>query len=62
MGGRQDGGAVRPLQAGRRPGHHLLQLLGEDEFRVFEPANDVEWAKIPKLPYMVFVIDELADP
>jgi S-DNA-T family DNA segregation ATPase FtsK/SpoIIIE len=37
--------------------------LTEDELREsFEPANDVEWAKIPKkLPYMVFVIDELAD-
>ena len=37
--------------------------LGEEELReIFEPANEVEWAKIPKkLPYMVFVIDELAD-
>ena len=37
--------------------------LTEDELReAFEPSNDVEWAKIPKkLPYMVFVIDELAD-
>ena len=37
--------------------------LEEDELREsFQPANDIEWAKIPKkLPYMVFVIDELAD-
>lgn len=37
--------------------------LEEDELReIFQPANDVEWAKIPKkIPYMVFVIDELAD-
>ena len=38
-------------------------LLEEQELRdIFQPSNDVEWAKIPKkLPYMVFVIDELAD-
>ncbi|MBC02661.1 MAG: DNA translocase FtsK [Phycisphaerae bacterium] len=37
--------------------------LEDDELReIFQPANDVEWAKIPKkIPYMVFVIDELAD-
>ncbi|MFM7051198.1 MAG: DNA translocase FtsK [Planctomycetota bacterium] len=37
--------------------------LGEAELRErIQPADDVEWAKIPKkLPYMVFVIDELAD-
>ncbi len=37
--------------------------LDEDELReIFQPSNDVEWAKLPKkLPYMVFVIDELAD-
>ena len=37
--------------------------LEEQELRdIFQPSNDVEWAKIPKkLPYMVFVIDELAD-
>ncbi|MCP4795547.1 MAG: hypothetical protein GY885_05245 [Phycisphaeraceae bacterium] len=37
--------------------------LTEEELReAFEPSNDVEWAKLPKkLPYMVFVIDELAD-
>ena len=37
--------------------------LEEDELReIFQPGNDLEWAKIPKkLPYMVFVIDELAD-
>ena len=37
--------------------------LGEEELReIFEPSSDLEWAKLPKkLPYMVFVIDELAD-
>ncbi|MBL9119544.1 MAG: DNA translocase FtsK [Phycisphaerae bacterium] len=37
--------------------------LGEDELVArFNPTNDLERAKLPKkLPYMVFVIDELAD-
>jgi len=37
--------------------------LGEQElFERLQPANDLERARIPKrLPYMVFVIDELAD-
>ncbi|MCC6682292.1 MAG: DNA translocase FtsK 4TM domain-containing protein [Phycisphaeraceae bacterium] len=37
--------------------------LGEDELRQrMGPSNDEEWARTPKhLPYMVFVIDELAD-
>jgi S-DNA-T family DNA segregation ATPase FtsK/SpoIIIE len=37
--------------------------LGEEELVArFNPTNDLEKAKIPKkLPYMVFVIDELAD-
>ncbi|MHC5028174.1 MAG: DNA translocase FtsK, partial [Planctomycetota bacterium] len=37
--------------------------LGEEAlYEIFEPQNDLEKAKIPKkLPYMVFVIDELAD-
>jgi len=37
--------------------------LGEAELRErLSPADDVEWAKIPKkMHYMVFVIDELAD-
>jgi S-DNA-T family DNA segregation ATPase FtsK/SpoIIIE len=37
--------------------------LGEEELReIFEPSSDLEWAKLPKkLPYLVFVIDELAD-
>ena len=37
--------------------------LGEDELRArIKPANDADWARVPKkLPYMVFVIDELAD-
>ncbi len=37
-------------------------LTDEEKFAVFKPENDVERAKIPKkLPYMVFIIDELAD-
>jgi S-DNA-T family DNA segregation ATPase FtsK/SpoIIIE len=37
--------------------------LGEAELRErLSPADDVEWAKVPKkMHYMVFVIDELAD-
>jgi len=37
--------------------------LEEDELRArLNPANDADWARVPKkLPYMVFVIDELAD-
>ena len=37
--------------------------LDEDELRArIKPANDADWARVPKkLPYMVFVIDELAD-
>ena len=37
--------------------------LSEDELKeMIEPASDLEWAKTPKnLPYIVFVIDELAD-
>ena len=37
--------------------------LGEDELRArLKPESDAAWARIPKkLPYMVFVIDELAD-
>lgn len=38
------------------------QLTEEELFERFAPQNDVEKAKIPrKLPYMVFVVDELAD-
>ncbi len=38
------------------------QLTEEELFDRFAPQNDVEKAKIPrKLPYMVFVVDELAD-
>ena len=34
----------------------------EEKYEIFKPQNDVERAKIPKkLPYMVFVVDELAD-
>jgi S-DNA-T family DNA segregation ATPase FtsK/SpoIIIE len=37
--------------------------LGEDELRSrMNPSSDAAWARIPKkLPFMVFVIDELAD-
>jgi S-DNA-T family DNA segregation ATPase FtsK/SpoIIIE len=38
------------------------RLTEEELYERFDPQNDVERAKIPKrLPYMVFVIDELAD-
>lgn len=37
-------------------------LTEEELYELFDPQNDYERAKIPKtLPYMVFVIDELAD-
>jgi S-DNA-T family DNA segregation ATPase FtsK/SpoIIIE len=37
-------------------------LSDEEKFEIFKPADDIERAKIPKrIPYMVFVIDELAD-
>jgi DNA segregation ATPase FtsK/SpoIIIE, S-DNA-T family len=37
-------------------------LSEEELYELFQPANDLERAKIPKqLPYMVFIIDELAD-
>jgi len=37
-------------------------LTEEELYERFQPQNDVERAKIPKrLPYMVFIIDELAD-
>jgi S-DNA-T family DNA segregation ATPase FtsK/SpoIIIE len=37
-------------------------MTDEEKFAAFKPENDVERAKIPKkLPYMVFIIDELAD-
>jgi DNA segregation ATPase FtsK/SpoIIIE, S-DNA-T family len=37
-------------------------MTDEEKFAVFNPQNDLERAKIPKkLPYMVFIIDELAD-
>ncbi|MCE2884439.1 MAG: DNA translocase FtsK [Planctomycetaceae bacterium] len=40
-----------------------FNALSETELKeVIAPADEVEWAKVPKkLPYMVFVIDELAD-
>jgi S-DNA-T family DNA segregation ATPase FtsK/SpoIIIE len=37
-------------------------LTDEEKYEIFKPSDDVERAKIPKrLPYMVFIIDELAD-
>jgi S-DNA-T family DNA segregation ATPase FtsK/SpoIIIE len=38
-------------------------VLGEDELKDrLEPASDEEWARVPKrLPFLVFIIDELAD-
>ncbi len=37
-------------------------LSEEEKYERLQPANDLERAKIPKkLPYMVFVVDELAD-
>jgi len=37
-------------------------LTDEEKYETFKPANDLERAKIPKkLPFMVFIIDELAD-
>jgi S-DNA-T family DNA segregation ATPase FtsK/SpoIIIE len=40
-----------------------FNALSESELKeTIAPADEVEWAKVPKkLPYMVFVIDELAD-
>ena len=38
------------------------QLTEDELYEAFEPANEAEKARIPKrLPYIVFVIDELAD-
>jgi S-DNA-T family DNA segregation ATPase FtsK/SpoIIIE len=51
------------LQNARVQHIHGYNELGEDELRIrMKPESDAEWARIPKkLPYMVFVIDELAD-
>ena len=38
------------------------KLTDEDKHERFDPQNDLEEAKIPKsMPYIVFIIDELAD-
>ncbi|MCH8821944.1 MAG: DNA translocase FtsK 4TM domain-containing protein [Planctomycetes bacterium] len=38
------------------------KLSEEELYEIFEPANELEKAKIPKkLPFIVFMIDELAD-
>jgi len=51
------------LQNARVQHIHGYNELGEDELRIrMKPESDAEWARIPKkLPYMVFVIDELAE-
>ncbi|HWB19268.1 MAG TPA: DNA translocase FtsK [Phycisphaerales bacterium] len=37
-------------------------MTDEEKYAVFKPENDLERAKIPKkMPYIVFIIDELAD-
>jgi S-DNA-T family DNA segregation ATPase FtsK/SpoIIIE len=49
-------------EAGVRDIRSYNELGEETLFERFAPANDLEKAKLPKkLPYMVFVIDELAD-
>ena len=51
------------LKAVRLQNIRQYNELGEDEIRArVNPQSDAEWARVPKkLPYMVFVIDELAD-
>jgi len=49
-------------EAGVRDISGYNALTKEELFERFQPSSEVEEAKIPKkLPYMVFVIDELAD-
>ena len=49
-------------EAGVRDISGYNALSKEELFERFQPSSEVEEAKIPKkLPYMVFVIDELAD-
>ncbi|MEM9083632.1 MAG: DNA translocase FtsK, partial [Planctomycetota bacterium] len=49
-------------EAGCRDISAYNSLTWEELLEIFEPGSELEEAKIPrKLPYMVFVIDELAD-
>ncbi len=49
-------------EAGVRDISGYNNLSKEELFERFQPSSEIEEAKIPKkLPYMVFVIDELAD-
>jgi len=49
-------------EAGVRDIASYNELDPEELKERFEPATEEEWARLPKkLPYMVFVIDELAD-
>ena len=49
-------------EAGVRDIKAYNKLTPEERIEIFEPENDVEEAKIlAKLPYIVFIIDELAD-
>jgi len=49
-------------EAGVRDIRSFNELSDEDKRERFQPENDLEDAKIPRsLPYIVFVIDELAD-
>ncbi len=49
-------------EAGVRDIRSFNDLTDEEKHERFDPQNDMEEAKIPKsLPYIVFIIDELAD-
>ncbi|MCH2135336.1 MAG: DNA translocase FtsK 4TM domain-containing protein [Phycisphaerales bacterium] len=49
-------------EAGVRDIRSYNDLTNDERIEIFEPENDVEEARIlAKLPYIVFVIDELAD-
>ncbi|MEM1166967.1 MAG: DNA translocase FtsK 4TM domain-containing protein, partial [Planctomycetota bacterium] len=49
-------------EAGCRDISSYNKLTWEELLEIFQPDNELQEAKIPrKLPYMVFVIDELAD-
>jgi S-DNA-T family DNA segregation ATPase FtsK/SpoIIIE len=49
-------------EAGVRDIASFNKLTPKEKIELFDPANDLEEAKIPKrLPYIVFIIDELAD-
>ena len=49
-------------EAGVRDIASFNKLTQEEKIDLFDPSNDLEEAKIPtRLPYIVFIIDELAD-